>query len=92
MSVTNYRNVGFIGLGNMGYPMVQNLAKKLPDATKVIIFDLNAQAMETLKTEYPSKIMKGKNAQEVFRQSVSSPPVLDQKNDIHPLNLLFRTS
>nr|WP_109483794.1 3-hydroxyisobutyrate dehydrogenase [Paraburkholderia sp. C35] len=38
--------IGFIGLGNMGAPMAQNLLKA---GHEVKVFDLNTQAVETLK-------------------------------------------
>ena len=67
------RRIGFIGLGNMGYPMVQNLAKKTSDQTKVVVYDVNRSAMQKLGEEYPGKILQGKSAGDVFSQSVSRP-------------------
>ena len=40
-------NIGFIGLGNMGFPMAQNLAKEKQH--NIYVFDLN---IETLKKNF----------------------------------------
>ena len=40
-------NIGFIGLGNMGFPMAQNLAKEKQH--NIYVFDLN---IETLKKSF----------------------------------------
>jgi len=66
------RSIGFIGLGNMGYPMVQNLAKKLSAETRIFIHDVNQASMEKLYAEYPSQLTQSKSASEVFSQSVST--------------------
>ncbi|KAK5947775.1 hypothetical protein OHC33_011202 [Knufia fluminis] len=71
MSFNEYRNVGFIGLGVMGLPMAKNLARKLPDGTKVAVYDLSTAAMDELSQEFPNKIVKANNAREVFSHSVS---------------------
>lgn len=71
MGLTDYRTVGVIGLGVMGYPMASNLAQKLPDATKLVVYDVNAEAMERFSAQFPGKAVKGKHAQDVFSQSVS---------------------
>jgi len=69
------RSIGFIGLGNMGYPMVQNLAKKLSDETTIFVYDVNKAAMEKLHAEYPKQLTQSKSVSEVFSQSVSIPKV-----------------
>lgn len=39
-------DIGFIGLGNMGFPMFSNLTSKLPDTCTVHFYDVSPQAME----------------------------------------------
>ncbi|KAK3381021.1 NAD binding domain of 6-phosphogluconate dehydrogenase-domain-containing protein [Podospora didyma] len=40
-------NVGFIGLGAMGFPMASTLITKLPKGSKIYLFDVSNNAMET---------------------------------------------
>lgn len=40
------KKIGFIGLGNMGYPMVENL---LADDFEVHVFDINKETLKKLK-------------------------------------------
>lgn len=39
-------NIGFIGLGNMGFPMFSNIVSKLPKSSTVHFFDVMPQSME----------------------------------------------
>jgi pyrroline-5-carboxylate reductase len=39
-------NIGFIGLGNMGFPMFSNLVSKLPETTTVHFYDILPQSVE----------------------------------------------
>ncbi|KAJ5677042.1 uncharacterized protein N7477_002675 [Penicillium maclennaniae] len=47
-------NVGFIGLGAMGYPMAANLATKLPEGSKVYVFDIFKGALESFTKSHPT--------------------------------------
>lgn len=47
-------NYGFIGLGQMGYQMAKNLQSKLSPNDKVILFDINNDAMRKLAAEMKS--------------------------------------
>lgn len=51
------KNVGFIGLGIMGAPMVRNLIK---NGRKVTVFDLNEKVVETLVNEGAHPATSGK--------------------------------
>lgn len=63
-------SVGFIGLGLMGKPMVQNLAKKLPSGTRIHVHDVVTAAIDELCNSYPDKVFRCENAKEVTEQSV----------------------
>ncbi|KAF2093358.1 hypothetical protein NA57DRAFT_61484 [Rhizodiscina lignyota] len=39
-------NIGFIGLGNMGFPMFSNLVSKLPSTTTVHFYDVSSDAIQ----------------------------------------------
>ena len=65
------QTIGFIGLGAMGLPMAQNVARKSP-LEELIVFDLNTQAVEQLLAEFPTKTDKGSNARDVITRAVSA--------------------
>lgn len=65
-------SVGFIGLGVMGYPMVQNLADKLPKDAKLFVYDVSEDAMKRILEEKgPERIKVCQNAKHVAENSVS---------------------
>jgi 3-hydroxyisobutyrate dehydrogenase len=66
-------SVGFIGLGLMGKPMVENLAKKLPSGTCINVHDVLAAAVDELCSSYPERVFRCGSAKEVTEQSVSQP-------------------
>jgi 3-hydroxyisobutyrate dehydrogenase len=70
----SYTTVGFIGLGTMGHPMVENLVKKLPPKTEIYVFDVSEEAMERITTNNQSRVYSCHNAKEVAEKSVSTHP------------------
>ncbi len=67
-----YDAIGFIGLGAMGFPMAQNLAKKLPSSTQLHVFDVANDAMERLSEESGDRVSACHSAKEVAEKSVSA--------------------
>lgn len=65
--------VGFIGLGAMGRPMAGHLANKLPEHTRIYIFDVVQSVVDELCAEFPNKVLKGTSAKDVAEKSVSGP-------------------
>lgn len=63
------RSLGFIGLGLMGKPMVENLAKKLPPGSQIHVHDVVAAAVDQLCTSYPDIIIRCTSAKEVTERS-----------------------
>ena len=47
--MSQYKTIGFIGLGVMGEPICRNLVKK--SGAGVIVFDLSQQALARLRAE-----------------------------------------
>ena len=47
MTISLDQNIGFIGVGNMGYPMALRLIQA---GYKVTVFDLNPEPLEKLST------------------------------------------
>ncbi|KAL3426705.1 3-hydroxyisobutyrate dehydrogenase [Phlyctema vagabunda] len=45
------KNVGFIGLGIMGYPMAANLVKKLPSDFTISVFDVSPNTLSKFQEE-----------------------------------------
>jgi 3-hydroxyisobutyrate dehydrogenase-like beta-hydroxyacid dehydrogenase len=70
MAAEKYKSVGFIGLGNMGLPMLENLIQKMSDATKFYIHDISSELLEQTTSKYSGKVEAMKNAKEVAERSV----------------------
>lgn len=66
----DYKSIGFVGLGLMGKPMAGHLATKLPEATKIHVFDVVPKTIEELFQEYPDRIVQGTSAKDVADKSV----------------------
>lgn len=64
-------NVGFIGLGTMGFAMAVNLASKLPQGSKLFIYDISADAVDRFVAQHPESAVAAKSAKEVTQSSVS---------------------
>lgn len=66
-------NIGFIGMGNMGFPMFCNLVSKLPETTTVHYYDVSAESMERAQKESgaKAKLDPCQNSREVAERSVS---------------------
>ncbi|RFU25124.1 hypothetical protein B7463_g11211, partial [Scytalidium lignicola] len=61
--------LGFIGLGAMGKPMARHLANKLPQGTRIHVFDVVQTVVDEFCAEFPERIIKGANAKEVAESS-----------------------
>lgn len=67
-------NFGFIGIGAMGGPMVQNLANKLPVGTHVFVYDVVEHAVDEVCSKQPGRLIKARNSKEVAEKCVSMRP------------------
>jgi 3-hydroxyisobutyrate dehydrogenase len=65
-----YTAVGFIGLGTMGIPMVENLTKKLPSSSKIYVYDVSQQAVNKIEAENKGKVCACSSSKEVAEKSV----------------------
>ncbi|KAJ5835976.1 hypothetical protein N7447_002002 [Penicillium robsamsonii] len=63
--MTKTKGIGFIGLGNMGFWMVTNLASKLPVNSKIYVFDI----VNDICTKYPERIIGYSGPKEVADKS-----------------------
>lgn len=65
-------NVGFIGLGTMGFAMAVNLANKLPASSKLFVYDISTDAVNKFVAQHPNLAVATGSAKEVTQKSVSS--------------------
>ncbi|KAK4160590.1 NAD binding domain of 6-phosphogluconate dehydrogenase-domain-containing protein [Cladorrhinum sp. PSN259] len=65
-------DIGFIGLGAMGKPMVTNLAKRLDNPTnsiKIHVYDVVSAPMDDLHSSFPNIIVKCSSPRDVTEKS-----------------------
>jgi 3-hydroxyisobutyrate dehydrogenase-like beta-hydroxyacid dehydrogenase len=66
----NFKTVGFIGLGAMGKPMLENLVKKLSTESQIYVFDVVEQVVDEVCKQAPDKLHKALSAKNVAEQAV----------------------
>ncbi|KAL1610118.1 hypothetical protein SLS60_001783 [Paraconiothyrium brasiliense] len=71
MSGSEFKNLGFIGLGAMGKPMLVHLANKLPAESRIHVFDVVEEAMNEVCSQYPDRVFKASSAKDVAQKSVT---------------------
>jgi 3-hydroxyisobutyrate dehydrogenase-like beta-hydroxyacid dehydrogenase len=67
-----YKSIGWIGLGLMGVPMIENLINKTPSSTQFYIHDIDEAAVEKLSKKYPERAFRSKSSKELAEKSVCS--------------------
>jgi 3-hydroxyisobutyrate dehydrogenase-like beta-hydroxyacid dehydrogenase len=65
-----YKSIGWIGLGLMGIPMVENLIKKTPESTLFHVYDVNETAVKEFIAKYPERSQLAQSSREVAEKSV----------------------
>lgn len=71
MSQSNqFQRLGLIGLGAMGLPMMSHLARKLPEDSRIWVYDVVEQAVDDACAEFPNRVLKGRSAKDVAQQAV----------------------
>jgi len=63
-----FRKLGFIGLGAMGKPMLSHLANKLPEESRIWVYDVVEQMVDDACAEFPGRVLKAKSAKDVAQQ------------------------
>ncbi|KAJ4337783.1 hypothetical protein N0V95_008241 [Ascochyta clinopodiicola] len=63
--MTDFKTLGFIGLGAMGKPMLEHLAKKLPQESRIWVYDVVEQVVDEVCAAYPGRVSKGTSARDV---------------------------
>ena len=64
-------SVGFVGLGNMGFPMAENLVSKLPPGSKVLVYDIASEAVAKFVALHPDSAVACVSAKGVTENAVS---------------------
>jgi 3-hydroxyisobutyrate dehydrogenase-like beta-hydroxyacid dehydrogenase len=64
-------DIGFVGLGAMGWHMAAHLATKLPSDVHLFVFDIVQSLVDQLCQEYPDRVTACENAKEVAERTVS---------------------
>jgi pyrroline-5-carboxylate reductase len=67
----DFRRLGFIGLGAMGKPMLSHLANKLPQESRIWVYDVVERMVDDACAEFPGRVLKAKSAKDVAQQVVS---------------------
>jgi pyrroline-5-carboxylate reductase len=63
-------NVGFIGLGLMGKPMADHLARKLPPDASLSVFDVAPTTVDELCAKYSERVRRCESARDMAYGSV----------------------
>ncbi|KAL4877951.1 NAD binding domain of 6-phosphogluconate dehydrogenase-domain-containing protein [Aspergillus karnatakaensis] len=69
MSNSTITGVGFIGLGAMGKPMAEQLAAKLPEDVKLVVFDIVPAVVQELVDRDSDRVIAGQSPVDVVLQS-----------------------
>lgn len=67
---TEIRKIGFIGLGLMGLPMVENLLAKTSDKTQFFVYDVVDEVMRKLCVEHVLRVSPMLSAKLVAEEAV----------------------
>jgi 3-hydroxyisobutyrate dehydrogenase len=70
MEYQSQSNVGWIGLGAMGLPMVELLTNRLPAETQIYVFDIVQDLIDKVVAVDGKRVHQCKSAKEVAERSV----------------------
>ena len=70
MSDFGGKRFGFIGLGAMGKPMVENLVNKLSEVTRISVYDVDENVIDEVHSQYSDRIIKAQSSKKVTEESV----------------------
>lgn len=66
----DFDTLGFIGLGAMGKPMLEHLANKLPEKSRLWIYDVVEEVLDEVCAAFPGRVSKGTSAADVAQHVV----------------------
>ena len=73
MASLSNAQIGFVGLGAMGWWQAKNLAEKLPPGAHIYAFDVVEKPVDELVSRYPERFTKKASAKDVAEKSVPFP-------------------
>lgn len=73
MASLSNAQIGFVGLGAMGWWQAKNLAEKLPLEAHIYAFDVVEKPVDELVSKYPERFTKSASAKDVAEKSVLFP-------------------
>ena len=78
-------NVGWIGLGIMGLPMVRNLLKQMDSSTNFYVYDVVRESIDKFVEDGQGRVHACGSSKEVADNSVC-PHTLKHQNDPDPFS------
>lgn len=69
----SFNTVGFVGLGAMGRPMLEHLAKKLPGESRLWVYDVVEEVVDEICAAFPDRVYKGTSSADVAQHTVGLP-------------------
>lgn len=66
----DFKTLGFIGLGAMGKPMLEHLARKLPQESRLWVYDVVEHVVDEVCAAFPDRVYKGTSAADVAQHTV----------------------
>lgn len=75
---TNFKTLGFIGLGAMGKPMLEHLANKLPEDSHLWVYDVVERVLDEVCAAFPNRVLKGSSAADVAQHAVCYTATKDE--------------
>ena len=67
---SEFKTLGFIGLGAMGKPMLEHLANKLPKESRIWVYDVVEEVMDEVCEAFPNRVLKATSAADVAQYVV----------------------
>ncbi|KAI9723906.1 MAG: hypothetical protein M1828_004025 [Chrysothrix sp. TS-e1954] len=79
--------IGFIGLGQMGYPMAENLCKKTSSTTEILIYDVSQGPLNKLQAAYTNKVRICDNPRQVAEKATCIITMLPESSHVEAVYL-----
>lgn len=77
---SSYNAIGFIGLGTMGYPMLENLIKKLHPSISIYVYDVAKDAVDRIVAANKDRVFPCADSKGVTEKSVGNIGLYTTRN------------
>ena len=68
--MASYNVIGFIGLGLMGVPMLENLIRKTESHVSFYVYDVVDEPVNHIIEQFPDRVKRGLNAKDIAAHAV----------------------